>query len=296
MAENNLQKKQYRSELYLLMVTVIWGGTFAVTKSGLEDASPLLFLGIRCSVAALLFAGLFFRRLKKHIAGSLRAGLLLGLLMYLGLGLQTVGLAHTTASRSGFITYVYALIVPFLQVFFLKKRPAAGSIIGLLTVITGLYILTNPGGGPIMIGDFLTLGSAIAYAFYITFLNTHTRGRDVIVLTGMQFAVTGALALVTSPLIESPFLRVTPNLLWGIAYLALLGSMLATYVMTRFQKHTTPVRATLIYAMEPIVAVIIASLLLNETFSGAEWAGAALIVSGVLISEFWGLLMGRRRH
>ena len=287
-------KQQYKAEFYLLMTTVIWGGTFAVTKSGLDDASPLLFLGIRCSVATVLFTAMFFNRIKKNIRGALKPGLLLGMMMFLGLGLQNVGLQYTTASRSGFLTFIYALFVPFLQVYFMKKRPQTGSIIGLIIVMGGLFLLTDPGKGGVRLGDILTLGCAIVYAFYIIFLDTKTRDNDVITLTVMQFGVAGVLSLLVSPLVETPFVKVTSNFLWAIAYLALLGTMLSTYVMTRYQKDTTPMRAVLIYAMEPIMAAVLAAMILNETFTRLEWVGAGLILSGVVLSEVWGIFAAKK--
>lgn len=282
-------RQQYKAEFFLLLMTIIWGGTFSVTKSGLDDASPLLFLGIRCSVATVLFTAIFFSRIKKNIRGSMKAGLLLGVMMFLGLGLQTVGLEYTTASRSGFLTFIYALFVPFLQVYFMKKRPQTGSIIGLIIVMGGLFLLTDPGNGGVRLGDILTLGCAIVYAFYIIFLDTKTRDNDVIALTVMQFGVAGILSLIVSPLVETPFVKVTSNFIWAIAYLALLGTMLSTYVMTRYQKDTTPMRAVLIYAMEPIMAAVLAAIILNESFTRLEWVGAGLILSGVILSEVWGI-------
>ena len=288
-------KKQFKAEFLLLMATVIWGGTFAVTKSGLDDASPLMLVGIRCSVATLLFLAIFFQRIKKNIRGALKPGLLLGGMMFLGLGLQNIGLQYTTASRSGFLTFIYALFVPFLQVYFMKKRPQAGSIIGLIIVIGGLFLMTDPGEGGIRLGDILTFGCAIVYAFYIIFLDTKTRDNDVIVLTFMQFGVAGIMSLMVSPLVETPYVKFTPNFIWAIAYLALLGTMLCTYIMTRFQKDTTPMRAVLIYAMEPLFAALFAALFLKESFSKWEWIGASLIFSGVVISEVWGIFAAKKK-
>jgi drug/metabolite transporter (DMT)-like permease len=287
-------RKQYKAEFLLLMATVIWGGTFAVTKSGLDDASPLMLLGIRCSVATVLFLAIFFNRIKKNIRGALKPGLLLGMMMFLGLGLQNIGLQYTTASRSGFLTFIYALFVPFLQVYFMKKRPQTGSIIGLIIVMGGLFLLTDPGKGGIRLGDILTLGCAIVYAFYIIFLDTKTRDNDVFTLTFMQFGVAAILSLLVAPLVETPFVKVTTNFIWAIAYLAILGTMLCTYVMTRYQKDTTPMRAVLIYAMEPIVAAVLAVIILKESLSPLECVGAGLIFSGVVVSECWGVIVAKK--
>ena len=132
-----------KAELYLILITFIWGGTFVSIKTALDYSSPLILMGLRF-FSAYLFFSLFYRvRFKEYTAAVLKKGLLLGVLMFIGYGLQTIGLKYTTASRSGFITYFYALMTPFFQFLILKKRPFWGNLLGLICAFSGLFLITG---------------------------------------------------------------------------------------------------------------------------------------------------------
>ena len=116
-----------KSELMLIFITVIWGGTFVSIKVALSYTSPLLLMAMRFFSAFLFFIMINRINILKISRKSLLYGSLLGLLMFLGYGLQTIGLKFTSASRSGFITYFYALLTPFFQFLILKRRPFWGT-------------------------------------------------------------------------------------------------------------------------------------------------------------------------
>ena len=278
-----------QAELILVGVTVIWGATFSVTKNGLSDASPLLYLGIRFISAWVLLSLLvpsLYRRINRE---NLKHGLFLGLLMFFGYGLQNMGLVHTTAGRSGFITYTFALYVPILQFLIIRQKPHKGNLAGLGVVTLGMILLAGPMGGSPNRGDLLSLLSAISFAFYIVFLDLLARKSDTWVLTALQFLVIGVLSLAAAPWVEDIHLTPSPGLFLGIAYLAVLGSVVAVSLMTRYQKVLTPTKAVLIYALEPVFSVIVATLFFAELFSLREGLGSAIILLGVFLSELWGI-------
>lgn len=275
-----------KAEFYLIFMTLIWGGTFVSIKVALDYISPLLLMGIRFSSAFVFFLILNPVKISSLNRSLLLKGLFLGVLMYLGYGLQTVGLNYTSASRSGFITYFYALLTPLFQYMILKKKPLASNLLGLLIAFTGLTLITGGlGGGTLNNGDLITLVSAASFSIYIVCLNLWSPGEDAGALTAVQMLVTAVIAFISSPLLESPFLD-SSFILWGnMLYLSLLGSVVAVYVMTRFQNEVTPTRAAILYSMEPVFSVILAVLILREHFSLLQLGGAILIISGVLLSE-----------
>ena len=215
-------------------------------------------------------------------------GLVLGVLMFLGYGLQTAGLNYTTASRSGFITYFYALLVPLFQFLILRKRPLLVNLGGLAVAFTGLSLITGGlGSGSMNPGDLLTLLSAASYSIYIVLLNLWSADENPSVLTALQLLVTALFSFLFVPFFEEPVLISHPALWLNLLYLSLLGSVVAVYVMTRFQNSITPTRAALLYSLEPVFSVILAVLILREHFSGLQIIGSLLIISGVLLSEIF---------
>jgi len=279
-------KQSRKAEFYLIMMTIIWGGTFSSIKVALQYISPLMLLGFRFS-SALIFS-LILNPVKKNEFNSplVWKGVVLGILMFLGYGLQTVGLNFTTASRSGFITYFYALLVPVFQFLILRKKPLMVNLGGLVIAFAGLSMITGGlGKGSMNTGDLLTLLSAASYSIYIVCLNLWSGDENPAVLTSLQLMVTAVLSFVFIPFFEKPVLISHPALWLNLLYLSLLGSVVAVYVMTRFQNSVTPTRAALLYSLEPVFSVILAVLILREDFSILQIAGSLLIISGVLFSE-----------
>ncbi|MDA3811385.1 MAG: DMT family transporter [Spirochaetaceae bacterium] len=290
-----MDKKRIKAEWLLVLVSIIWGGTFAVIKTGLANTTPLMLLAIRFGFSFILFSAFYYKKFSYFGKRTIINGIILGILMFLGYAAQTVGLKYSSASRAGFITFTFALFVPFLQFYILKKKPVIGNIIGLIIVFIGLWIISKPANGAINIGDFIMLGAAVAYAFFIIFLDVINRVESPALMTAIQFFITALLSLIFSFILEDPYINLTADFIYSIIYLVILGSVFCLYIMNLYQKDTTPMKAVLIYSLEPVFGVIFAIILLNESFSIREIAGSLLILCGVLISELWEFLrLGKR--
>ncbi len=288
-----------KSELFLVLATLLWGGTFAIIKTGLNDCSPILFVAIRFFLAFLFFLPLIIRKCSELSPGIWKAGAVLGVTMFAGYGLLTAGLGITTTGRSGLISYGYALFVPPLQILLLKKKVQVVNIPGLLLALLGMFIFTSPGASGSSgwnRGDTLTFLAAVSYAFNIIFLDKYTRIHDPGILTGIQFAVMALCAGFYVLFFETPFLVVTGSFLFSLLYLTVFGSVAAIFIMNRYQKGTTPVRAVIIYALEPVLAVISGWLFLGEKLGISGIAGGSIIIAGVVLSEIPGLYAARNRR
>ena len=302
-------KRDVRAESLLILVTIIWGGTFAVIKGALADISPMLMVGIRFLLATVLsWPILIRRRSDKNSADSEHLftkaawlwGAAIGFVMLVGYAGQTIGLKYTTVARSGFINYTFALFVPFLQFFILGKKPDWGNLLGLVVVFLGLSFITDvfSGGfmnGGINKGDLYSLLAALGYAFYIVLLD---RGAKIVhpsALTVIQMLFCGVFAIALVPLVETPVLVISWRLAGAMFYLILFGTVLALALMNWFQRRLTPLRAVLIYALEPVFAALIGWFAFRAGMSPGEITGALLILSGIVVSDLWGLLVSRVR-
>ena len=87
-------------------------------------------------------------------------------------------------------------------------------------------------------------------------------------------------------------LRFVPNqeLMLAIGFLAILGTVAALGIQTVVQARTTPIRATTIFALEPVFAAFFGRVMLAERMESIEILGASVIVVGVLVSQLWGFL------
>jgi drug/metabolite transporter (DMT)-like permease len=273
------------AEMVLLGLTVIWGSTFALTKLILENASPFVYISIRFSIASAIFFLLFHKQIKNMRGGALFRGSVLGILLFFGFVLQTVGLKYTTASKSAFITGLTVIFVPLLQLVIQKRGTKKGNIIGILLVAAGLYFMTSPSGSGFNTGDSLTLLCAVLFGIYIVYLDEFSKVESPAYLTFLQLLVTAVLALCAIPFLETPFLSINHSFLWNIGYLAVLPTIVALYLMAKYQKFSTPARSAIIYSMEPPMAAIFAFFFIGERLGSLEIMGGFLIFSGLVVSE-----------
>ena len=139
----------------------------------------MMFVGIRFTFAALVLLPFAKKIFKFSKTGTIKAGLLLGTLYFLGFASQTIGLQFTTATKSGFITGTFVIFTPVFQWFLEKKIPAKWNLIGVFVVIIGLLFLSSKGtsifdifselGSNFNIGDFFTLLCALFWGWYLGF-------------------------------------------------------------------------------------------------------------------------------
>jgi drug/metabolite transporter (DMT)-like permease len=267
----------------LLFITAIWGATFVTVKTALDDADTLTFLALRFSLGALVAALLARGALRNRMAW--RGGVVLGVLLFGGYALQTWGLELTSPSRSAFITGLTVAFVPFAQLAVFRKRPSAAALVGVGVSVVGLALLTGldvAGGVPA--GDALTLGCAVVYAFQIALTGKYAREAPPTALVTVQLLLTAALAALLVPL--GPMrLRPTPELWGAVVVTGVVASAIAISLQAWAQARTTPVRAALIFALEPVFAAGLSAALGREVLSMREVAGGGVIVAGVLVAE-----------
>jgi drug/metabolite transporter (DMT)-like permease len=278
-----------RADRYLLAITLIWGSTFSVTKFALVDLPPLTLQGLRFTLAAIMVGIYTWKHIKTTSRRSLRAGLLLGLMLGLGFAFQTVGLLYTTASKAGFLTGTMVVFTPILQMVIERRRPTAGNGIGVIIVAVGLYLFTSPAGGAFNFGDVLILICAVVFAFYIVYLDVFTKERFDREIVFYQFVVSAVIGFTAAPFFSHGVAELTISSVGAVLYLAFFASTIAIFVQSKYQRETTPTKAAIIFTMEPVFAAAIAFLLLSETLSPMEATGAAIMFAGLLFSELYGL-------
>lgn len=287
--------RRWHAELILLGITLIWGGTFALVKGALALIPPFLFTALRFLLALLVLLLLWRGSFHRWEPRTVRAGAMLGILLAGGFLLQTLGLLFTTASRSAFITGATVVVVPLLQLLLQRRQVLFWEWLGAVTALFGLWQLSSPHLSGLNIGDALTAVSTLCWAFYIVALDALTRpllgslGSSV-QLTLLQFAVTAGGAFLahglTAPLFSFSAAWWESPIVWlALGYSAILASVVATLAQTHYQRYTTPVRATLIYALEPVFAAAIAAIVLGERLAPHELLGAVVLLCGVALSQ-----------
>ena len=277
-----------KAELALLLNAVIWGTTFVLVKSALGRISPVLFLAIRFSLATVALMLLFRGAGKwRAVTGKmLAAGSMIGVFLFAGYLFQTLGLKTTTPPKSAFLTGLATVMVPLLAALVYSIKPRISEVAGVLAATLGMGLMTLEGPvGSISRGDLLTFGGAVAFSAHIVATGHFAEqiGYEVLSVTQVGAAALSALSLVWW--VETPRLQWQPLVVWAILITGLLCTALAFTIQAWAQHYTTSTRTALIYALEPVVAWITSFCIAGEGLSGRAAAGAAFILSGVLLVE-----------
>lgn len=271
--------------MVLVFITMLWGGTFLLVHNVMTVSGPMFFVGLRFAAAALFVGLASARGLSGLTFTELKAGVLIGVSIMLGYGLQTMGLQTISSSQSAFITALYVPFVPLLQWLVLGRRPGLMPSLGICLAFVGLMLLAGPEGGALHFseGEVVTLVSAVAIAAEIILISRFAGQVDVRRVTVVQLATASLLAF----LMIVPTQERLPDFSWLLLLSALgLGAMSAVIqvAMNWAQKSVSPTRATLIYAGEPVWAGIVGRIA-GERLPGIALIGGLLIVIAVVVSE-----------
>ena len=269
--------------LLLLFVTAVWGSTFAMTKDVVAEVPVMDFLAVRFLLAAVVVAALFPRALRSLRAVTLRRGVVLGLLYGVAQVGQTVGLQHTAASVSGFVTGMYVVCTPLLAWLLLRERLPLATWAAVPVATAGLAVLSLRGFA-IGFGEAITLVAAVLYALHIVALGAWSTPEEAIGSSVVQLAVIAVLGFV----VGAPgglTLPSTTGVWLQVVYMAVFAAGLALLAQTWAQAHLPPTRAAIIMCTEPVFAATFAILLGGESLSGRLLLGGAIVLAAMLLSE-----------
>jgi len=292
---NGRTEKAALADGVLVVVTAIWGASFVVVQDAVKLADPFTFLALRFTVGAAVLSVRDWRALGDRRLLLTGAGL--GALLFAGFITQTAGLQYTTPSRSGFLTGLSVLLVPFVGLLLFRKWPSPPVLLGVALAVAGLWLLTggiSGSGGVTAKGDLLTIACAVVFAFYIVLLEPAARVHRSTPLVAAQLWVVTLLALLALPFVPR-HLAASPALWWAVVYTGVLSTAVCLLAQTWAQARTSAVRAALIFALEPVFAAVWSVALGRERLGGRELAGGALIVLGIVAAELGGALWARRR-
>ena len=265
---------------WLILVCLVWGVSFTITKEILRLASPLVFMGLRFGLGALVLLGSLRALTREELAG----GVVLGLLFWGGFAFQVSGLAETTPSRSAFITSLSTPLVPLVSFLVHRSLPRVHVIAGVVLAGIGMYFLTLPdtGGQGINRGDLLTLGCAVLFAGQIVAAGHFSRRSAPVRLLAVEMATAALLSFLLAPVLETPRLIPSGVFLSALLFLTLSG-LWTFYMQLRAQQVLSPTHTALIFMLEPVFAAFTSFIVLGERLSTVQWLGAALILAAMAL-------------
>jgi drug/metabolite transporter (DMT)-like permease len=269
--------------LGLLLVTAVWGSTFALIKGVVGRMSVPDFLAVRFTVAALVMLVLFVRPVLRMDRGQLLRALALGALYGVAQLLQTWGLARISPSVSGFATGMYVVFTPLLGWVLLKERTPPATWVAVVVAAVGLGLLALH-GFELDTGVMLTLVSAALYGLHIIGLGRWSRKGEAFGMSAVQM---GAIALVCllATLPHGPSLPPDTSAWISVLYMALAAGALCMLVQTWAQAHMSSTRAAIVMTLEPVFAAAFAIALGVDVLGWRTVVGGGLMLGAMYIVE-----------
>ncbi len=269
----------------LLCTTLIWGSSFVILKSALDNITPMWVLAIRFTGASIMMLIASLPRLKKIDRQYVKGGVLMGICLSLAYIVQTYGLVYTTPGKNAFLTATYCILVPFLYWAIAKKKPDRYNIIAALVCLIGMGFVCLGNDLSVNIGDILTICCGLFYGLHIIVTARTVEGRDPIIVTMLQFA-TGAVICLIGAAVFEPVPQSIPSDTWlGIAYMTFICTGLCFFLQTIGQKYTPPSQAAVILTLESVFGTAISVILGQEVLTFNIVLGFCLIFFAIITSE-----------
>jgi drug/metabolite transporter (DMT)-like permease len=272
--------------LWLVLTTLLWGGSFVFNKIGFREIPPVPFMVLRFSIATTIMFVLCLPRISGLNLDIVKRGCLIGVALGVANLTFVIGVSGTSVSRAGFLNNLFVLIIPLLCLVFWRTRIDRLSILGIVLATLGIIQLAQGGAAGFSRGDIYSTVCALFIATHIILVSRTMGEADVYLITLAQFAtvtvVGGSAWLLAAP---QPF-TIGPVSSAALLYCAVFPTVVCFTIQNTFQRFTTPTQAGLIYTLDPVWSMMGGYLILGERLSGREWAGCALIFGGVALPLF----------
>jgi drug/metabolite transporter (DMT)-like permease len=283
-----------RRTLAFAAVYVIWGSTYLGIRMGVDSIPPFLLAGARSLLAgSALFVWLAARGARWPNAIEWRRAAVAGILMLAGgNGLVTVAEQHVPSNLAALLiagTPAYVVLLDWWRPG--GVRPSRRAVFGVVLGSLGLVLLVRPGGSDLAPGHWYGVAALLVagwcWAAGSVYSRYHAQHPDTVVAGAQQMIVGGAVMLLVAlgrgELGRFAFEHVSTTAFAAFAYLTVFGSLVAFSAFNWLIPRTTPAQLATSAYVNPVVALVLGWLVLEEALHPVSLAGAAAIVGAVII-------------
>ncbi len=285
---------RYLGALYLTAAAAIWGGMYVASKYVLDYLPPFTLLVMRLMIASIVLGSIAAARGELRVAPRHRWLMAsLGVVGFtMSLGFQFWGTKLSTAHNGGLITSASPAFIVLFAVWLLKERLTWQQLVSLGLATVGVLAVVGPESGSeqgssLWVGNLCLVGAAITWALYTVMGKLASEWYSPLTVT--TYATFSGL-IFSAPIAYftewgSWSFSATPALAWwGVAYVGIMSTAVAFYLWNKGFSMMNASPASLFFFAQPLVAAVLGALLLSETLHWYFFAGAALILAGLISS------------
>ena len=275
--------------LELVLAGALWGFGFVATVWALNDMGPLMLTLFRFAWISLIGFPLLMLvpRWRRTLSMSQwRLSFWPGFWLAATIIIQTFGLRYTSASKSGFITTLYVLMVPALESFWHKRRLPRRHWFYAFVALLGVALMMDLQKTGWNVGDGLTLVCAVAATLQIFWFGLIAEKIESALTFNLLQSSWAALIALPAALIFEPWPKFP---LSNISFLGLIAltfgsTAIAFGLQIKAQRVISPSRSSLFFLLESPFAALFAYILLGEVLSPSQWCGGLLILVSLSLS------------
>ena len=208
----------------------------------------------------------------------------IGLVLAMRYLFQTLSLRYTTPTNSGLITGLFVVFAPLTARAFFRVHVSRRIVVAVFLSLTGMVLLAGQSPSGVRIGDALTVVCAAALGLHIALLSRYAREHDAGSLALAQMLSMTVLFFALWPLFE-PVTVPPRGVILAIVLTGIVASAGAFYIQTTVQQRIPAARTAIILTTEPIFAALFGYWLAGDRLSPVQLAGAALILSALVVGE-----------
>ncbi|MGW6705971.1 DMT family transporter [Streptomyces sp. NPDC054956] len=282
-------RRAWLADLPVLLVAVVWGGSYLAAKGITTTHTVIAVLVLRFALVLPVLVVAGWSKLRALDSAQLRGAGVLGLVLGGIFLLETYGVVHTSATNAGLIISLTMIFTPLAESAVRRTAPSAAFLGAAAVSVAGVVLLTQGAGftAP-SLGDLLILGAALARTLHVLLMARikAVQDADSLSLTTVQL---GSAVAVFAVLAALPGTGASP---WaaaagfgaaewaGLAFLSVFCTLFAFFVQMWAVRRTSPSRVSLLLGTEPLWAAAAGIAIGGEHLGAAGLAGAALVLAG----------------
>lgn len=297
-----MKKNNFKGSLILLLAAVIWGLAFVAQDiANAKGIEPFTLNAVRSfvgSFALIPVAAVVSKKKKETLIPKAKTdlkrllitGTVCGVFLCIAVNFQQFGIAAyppqaPASARAGFLTAMYILFVPILEIF-MRKKPSVTLWAGVLIAVVGLYLLCfSEGISGIYLGDIVMLLCAVSFSCHILSVDTLGSNVDSVKLSCIQFFVCGVLSTVLMFIFEEPSLSEVLSAALPILYLGIMSSGVAyTLQIVGQQMCDNPTLASIAMSFESVFALI-GGALFGDKMTSREIIGCFIMFAAIVLAQ-----------
>ena len=286
--------RNLKGSLFLVAAAFVWGLAFVAQKDAADGMGVFSFTFARSSITCITLLPVCLVRFRRSRAGGapgvrahIKTGLVMGILLFASTVAQQMGLSlGTSASKSGFITALYIVIVPIMGLF-IGQRPRKKVWLAVLLGLTGAALLSLDlsESFSIGLGEGVTLICSILFSIHIIYIDSRAGGLDSGLLNALQFCVCAVLGFACMFIFEKPALSQFTGNLTSILYVGVFSGAIGYTFQLVGQKYASPALASLLMCLESVFAALGGWIIGGEVLTSLEYLGCALLLSGCVVAQ-----------